>query len=149
MATTKLPRDFREFLELLNENEVEYLLVGDFAVCFHGHPCYDGDLDIWVSRDPENAEKLAKVLRDFGVSRANARSQIFLEKSKVIQVGNLPVRIDILTDVSGLDFVTCYANCVADELEGIVVHFINIEDLKTNKRASGRAKDLSDLEMLA
>src|SRR5579863_2916109 len=101
MATIQLPRDFKEFLRLLNSREVEYLVVGGYAVNYYGYARATADLDIWIGITPENAEVAASVVRAFGFSRAQGAA--FLEPAKVIRMGVPPVRIEILTTISGVD----------------------------------------------
>jgi hypothetical protein len=147
MATTRLPIDFKEFLQLLNTHEVEYLLVGGYAVGYHGYPRATVDLDIWVSRKPRNAEKLVSVLKAFGFDVEELSEDLFLEENKII-MGAPPIRIEVITSASGVDFEECYRKRVTDILDDVEVHFINLEHLKRNKKASGRYKDLDDLEHL-
>ncbi len=148
MATTQIPKDFREFLKLLNDHGVEYLLVGAHAVNYHGYVRSSGDLDVWVAVGTENAKKLVSVLKEFGFSEKSVQEDLFLEEDKVIQIGIPPMRIDILLGVSGLDFATCYSRRIVEQWGGQAVNFLSLEDLKTNKLASGRLKDLNDLEHL-
>jgi predicted nucleotidyltransferase len=143
-----LNRDFREFIQLLNEHNVQYLVVGGYAVAFHGYPRYTKDIDIWVYLDRENAEKLLKVLADFGFGSLNLKIEDFLDPEQVIQLGYPPNRIDLLTDLKGVDFKNCYSSKVEVEIEGTQVNFINLEHLKKNKHATGRHQDLADLENL-
>lgn len=144
---TQLPPDFREFLALLNSEQVEYLVVGGYAVSFHGYPRPTGDLDIWIAVDGRNAEKIRSVLQKFGFGSA-ASSVNFLEPNKIFRMGVPPVRIEVLTGVSGVAFAECFARRVQAELDGVAVYLISRNDLILNKRAAGRHKDLSDVEML-
>jgi predicted nucleotidyltransferase len=146
MAMIQLPPDFKEFLRLLNSNEVEYLIIGGYAVNYYGFPRATGDLDIWVAIHKENAQRLERVLREFGFAQADAST--FLEPRKVIRMGVPPVRVEILTTISGVDFTECYARRFGTELDGIAVNLIHCDDLKRNKQASGRLQDLRDLEQL-
>ncbi len=148
MATIQLPSDFKEFLQLLNSRRVEYLVVGGYAVGFHGSPRATGDLDIWVAATEENAQKLEEVLREFGFDLSELSKELFLEKDRVVRMGVPPIRIEILTSISGVHFHQCYTSRQTAEIEGVKVHFISLEDLKANKRAAGRHQDLSDLERL-
>jgi predicted nucleotidyltransferase len=148
MATTRLPKDFKEFLQLLNSHKVEYLLIGAYAVNFHGYVRSTGDIDIWIRMSPENSCRIADSLVAFGFSSKATESDRFLDPNKIIQIGFPPFRIDILTSVSGLEFCACYDARVVAELDGVTVNFLRLEDLKINKRASGRLKDLNDLEHL-
>ena len=144
----ELNQDFKEFIELLNVNEVKYLVVGGYAVGFHGHPRYTGDIDFWVAISRENAEKIIVVLRDFGMGVLALQAEDFMKEDMIIQIGYEPNRIDILTSVTGISFEDCYAQKVRAEFDEITVDFIDIRNLKINKAASGRGKDLGDLENL-
>jgi predicted nucleotidyltransferase len=148
MAEIELHPDFKDFLRLLNSHGVEYLVVGGYAVGYYGYPRSTGDIDIWIPVDEETAEKTAAVLRDFGMPEKDVSKDLFTEKEKVIRMGVPPVRIEVITSASGVDFKECYARRAAVVLEGISVNFISLEDLKRNKREAGRHKDLEDLEHL-
>jgi hypothetical protein len=148
MATVELPRDFKEFLKLLNAHRVEYLLVGGYAVAWHGYARTTADMDIWISPTPENARRIVQVLREFGFSPREMKPEIFLEKGRIIRMGMPPVRIEILTDVSGVRFDECYAARRVATLDAVKVNLISLTHLKRNKKASGRHKDLDDLENL-
>jgi len=147
MAMT-LPPDFKEFLKLLKEHDVRYLLIGGYAVGYHGYPRATDDMDIWVAIHPENASKLVAALQDFGMDDPELRSELFLQKPKIVRMGFAPLRLEISTTISGVDFEDCYAERVVEILDGIEVSLIDLENLKRNKRASGRSKDLADLENL-
>ena len=148
MATIHLPPDFREFLQLLNSHQVEYLLIGGYAVGYYGYPRATVDMDVWIATHPQNAEKLVAVLRAFGFAVPELSADLFLQENKVVRMGVPPVRIEILTTISGVDFEACYAERKVDVVDGVEVHFLGLEHLKVNKKASGRHKDLSDLEHL-
>jgi hypothetical protein len=143
-----LTQDFKEFLELLNKNQVEYLIVGGYAVAMHGYPRYTGDLDIWINANRETAAKMIKVLDEFGFGSLGLRQADFMESGNVIQMGYPPFRIDILTRADGVDFADCYRNRVIVEHDGVIMPIININDLQKNKAATGRPKDLEDLRNL-
>ncbi len=148
MATTLLPPDFKEFLQLLNTHHVKYLLIGGYAVGYYGYPRATADLDIWIEKKPANADKIVRVLQDFGFGAKNLTPDLFLEEKKIIRMGVPPVQIEILTTISGVSFEECYAARQVDELDGIDVSLISLDHLKVNKKASGRHKDLNDLENL-
>ena len=148
MATVNLPPDFREFLRLLNEYQVEYLLIGGYAVAYHGYPRATADMDIWIPVRPQNAEKVVAALKAFGFAVPELSAELFLKEGQIIRMGMPPVRIEIATSVSGVQFDECYAARVADELDGVPVNLIDLVHLKLNKRAAGRYKDLDDLENL-
>jgi len=148
METIKLHRDFRDFLKLLNSHKAEYLLVGGYAVGYHGYPRATGDMDIWIAIHETNAAKVAAVLRAFGMPKEALSKELFLEKDKIIRMGVPPVRIEVITGASGVDFEKCYARRELIDIEGVPVNFISLSDLKINKRSAGRHKDLDDLEHL-
>jgi len=148
MATIQLPPDFKEFLQLLNAHDVEYLLIGGYAVGYHGYPRATVDMDVWVAIHPPNAQKIVALLTEFGFNLPELTIDLFLEKDKIIRMGVPPVRLEILTSISGVEFETCYQNRVEDELDGVQISLISLNDLKRNKLSSGRHKDLNDLENL-
>lgn len=148
MAKIALHPDFKDFLRLLNSHRVEYLLVGGYAVGYHGYPRATGDMDVWVALSESNAQKAAEVLHDFGMPEDEVSKELFLERDKVIRMGVPPVRIEVITGATGVDFAECYSRREVIEIDGIAINFISLEDLKANKRACGRHKDLEDLEHL-
>lgn len=143
-----LNKDFREFIESLNSNEVKYLIVGGYAIAFHGHPRYTKDLDVWLESSEENAKKVLRALNDFGFAEMNLKKEDFLEKGQVIQLGYPPNRIDLINSPDGVDFAESYASRIEIEIDGLRILVINLENLKKNKKASGRLQDLADLENL-
>ena len=140
--------DFKDFLKLLNSHGVEYLIVGGYAVGLHGYPRATGDMDIWIAVDASSARKTATALREFGMPEELITEELFLEKDKVVRMGVPPVRIEIITGASGVDFSECYSRREVVEIDGIQVNFICLEDLKANKKAAARHRDLEDLEHL-
>jgi hypothetical protein len=142
-----LNRDFKEFAESLHARGVEYLIVGGYALAAHGHPRYTGDIDFWIRPTPGNLERLLVALKDFGFGSLGLSTQDFAPDA-VIQLGQPPRRIDLMTTIDGVDFDTCYARRETVELAGLRLDIISLEDFKTNKRATGRLKDLADLEDL-
>lgn len=145
-----LSRDFKEFVKLLNRHKVKYLVVGGYAVAFHGHPRYTKDLDIWIESSIENAMNLMKALDEFGFGGLSGLSrEEFLVSDQIIQLGFPPNRIDLLTTAAGLDFGTCYLSKVTTAIDGLQIDFIDIENLKKNKRSIGRSQDLADIENLS
>ena len=143
-----LTQDFREFFQSLNEHNVRYLVIGGYAVAFHGHPRYTEDIDVWIEADKTNAEKLIDALRAFGFGSLGLEAEDFLDPDDIIQLGYPPNRIDLLTALKGVDFDTCYASRIVVEIQDTSVNFIDLENLKKNKRATGRLQDLADLEQL-
>jgi hypothetical protein len=148
MGTSLLPQDFKDFLRLLNLRQVEYLLIGGYAVGYYGYARATADIDIWIAIHPENAQKVVDVIREFGFNIQELSSELFLQENKVIRMGMPPFRIEVLTTISGVSFEECYAERTVDVLDEIEVNIIDLEHLKINKKASGRLKDLADLEHL-
>lgn len=142
-------KDFKEFIELLNKHEVKYLVVGGYAVAFHGHPRYTKDLDVWVWLEEQNAEKIIDVLKDFGFASLQFNREDFLNPDNVIQLGQPPNRIDLLTGLSGVDFKDCYDKKNVITINNLEVNIIDLDSLRRNKKASGRFQDLADLENLS
>ncbi|MFZ5909468.1 MAG: hypothetical protein ACOYYU_05585 [Chloroflexota bacterium] len=143
-----LNQDFKEFIQSLNDNSVRYLVVGGYAVAQHGHPRYTKDIDIWIEISAGNASNIIKALDQFGFASLGLKEDDFLETDQIIQLGYPPNRIDILTTLPGVEFAACYSSRVIVELDHVPVNFIDLENLKKNKRASGRHQDLADLENL-
>ena len=143
-----LTSDFKEFAALLNANDVEYLVVGGYALAAYGHPRYTGDLDFWVGSDAANAARVIAVLNQFGFGELGVGVQDLSERERVVQLGFPPARIDLLTSIDGVDFDECFARRMTVEIDGLPLHFIALEDFKTNKRAVGRHQDLADVEAL-
>jgi len=144
----ELPLDFKEFLKLLNENGVRYLLIGGYAVGYHGYPRATNDMDVWIAIHPDNAQRVVNALKDFGFDHPELTPQLFLQKNKIIRMGHLPMRLEISTGISGVEFEDCYTARVVDDLDGVEVSIIDLPHLKANKKAAGRLKDLVDLENL-
>lgn len=149
MDTILLPPDFKEFLRLLNSKSVEFLVIGGYAVAHYGYVRATADMDIWIALNPANAERAADAIRDFGFNDPELTPRLLLEPSKIIRMGNPPFRLEVLTTISGVDFEECYARRTISEVDGLEVPFIGLEDLKANKRASARTKDLADLDHLS
>ena len=144
----QLPPDFKEFLKLLNSHRVEYLLIGGYAVGYHGYPRATGDMDLWVAIRQNNAEKLVAVLGEFGFNPPQLSADLFLQENQIIRMGVPPMRIELLTTISGVDFDLCYSERIVDVIDNVEVPIINLKYLKQNKQASGRYKDLDDLQYL-
>lgn len=144
-----LNKDFREFIELLNSNKVKYLVLGGYAVAFHGHPRYTKDLDVWLETSVENAANVMAALKDFGFGAVDLTEKDFLQKGQVIQLGYPPNRIDLINSPSGVNFAECYEKRIEVEIGGMKICVIDLESLKKNKIASGRLQDLADVEKLS
>jgi len=143
-----LNKDFKEFIELLNAHEVKYLVVGGYAVAYHGYPRYTKDLDFWIWMDHTNAQQVLSALKAFGFASLGLTIEDFLVADNVIQLGYPPNRIDLLTYLEGVPFETAYNRKERVDLEGTIVDFINVEDLITVKQQAGRLQDLADVEEL-
>lgn len=143
-----LNQDFKEFIQSLNNNAVRYLVIGGYAVALHGYPRYTKDIDIWVEPSSENATKIIQALNDFGFGSLDLKKSDFTEPGMIIQLGYPPNRIDLVLSPEGVDFDTCFTSRVITEIEGVPVNFIDLENLKINKKATGRKQDLADLENL-
>jgi predicted nucleotidyltransferase len=141
-------KDFKEFIQSLNENDVKYLVVGGYAVALHGYPRYTKDLDIWIWINRKNIEKLLNAIKAFGFEELNLQIDDFMDTDSVIQLGYPPNRIDLMCDLIGVDFNECYEKKEQVIIDGINVNFIDLNNLKKNKRALGRHQDLADLENL-
>ena len=143
-----LSNEFKEFARLLNDQNVEYLLVGGYAVVFYGYVRFTGDIDFWINPTKKNASRVVEVLSKFGFGSLDLSIDDFTKDDQIIQLGYPPNRIDIITSVTGLTFSDCYPKRVSFTIEGVDIQTISLEDLKKNKKASGRYKDLDDLENL-
>jgi hypothetical protein len=139
---------YKELLQLLNEFEVEYLIVGGFAVMKYGEPRYTKDLDVWVNNSSENSARVIAALKKFGTPLENDRvtAETFTHQQVVYQIGVAPVRIDILTEITGVQFAVAWRKKVASTFFGVPVYFISFDDLVANKQALGRSSDLKDLK---
>jgi predicted nucleotidyltransferase len=147
-TTIRLQEDFKEFLKLLEASEVDYLLVGGYAVGFYGYPRPTGDMDIWISRSPENAEKVVAVLNEFGFSSPEISAELFTLEKSIVRMGIPPFKLEIITHIDGVKFDPCFQRKEVVVMDGCNVSLISLADLKINKQASGRPKDINDLENL-
>ncbi len=143
-----LPADFREFLASLNANGVEYLLIGGYAVGFYGYPRATNDIDVWVRICEDNAQRIVAALVGFGFSGTQLAPELFLKERNIVRMGRPPLRIEVATSISGVSFEECYEARQTAVFDGVEVPVISREDLLTNKRASGRPKDLADVDYL-
>jgi len=149
MGKANLFPDFKELFELLNSARVKYLVLGGYAVIHYGYRRATDDLDIWISPDRDNAEKVSQALQGFGFSAGKVKPSMFVDKGSVFIIGREPTRIDLLTQPSGIDFETCYARRNTVEWDGVPIPLVSLEDLRANKQASGREKDLADMKGLS
>ena len=143
-----LSPDFKDFFSSLNGRSVRYLVVGGYAVALHGHPRYTKDIDVWIGLDDENAARLIRAIEDFGFGSLGLKEEDFLVPDQIVQLGYPPSRIDIITTLPGVVFDECYTERLEVAVDELTIHFIDLENLKDNKRASGRYQDLADLENL-
>lgn len=143
-----LNQDFKEFIQLLSDSQVRYLVVGGYAVALHGYPRYTKDIDIWIAMTPENASNVIKALDLFGFGSLGLQANDFLEADTIIQLGYPPNRIDIMTSLPGVDFESCYQAKIEAIIDKVMVNFIDLDNLLKNKKAAGRSQDLADIERL-
>lgn len=144
----QLPPDLKDFLRLLNANSVQYLLIGGYAVAFHGYPRATGDMDVWIAVDSDNASRIVKSIREFGFDVPNLTADLFLKRDNITRMGNEPMQIEVFTTIPGVIFQDCYKSAVIWDYESLKIPVISLSDLKKNKLASARAKDLGDIENL-
>jgi hypothetical protein len=147
-SIANIPRDFYEFLQLLNAHCVDYVIVGGYAVARHGYPRFTGDLDVLVLPSQPNAEKIMTVLDAFGFSFDNLSAQDFLQPGMIVQLGIAPGRIDLITSIEGVSNEDVFSTKVTDQWEDLAVFIIGLEQLIRNKRAAGRPQDIADAAML-
>jgi hypothetical protein len=143
-----IPKDFREFIQFLNENNVRYLLVGGYAVAYHGHPRSTGDIDFFIDCQKDNARFLIRALESFGFSELGLTLEDFSTKDNVIQLGYPPLRIDILTSIDGVEFKEAWKNRLTITIQDLSINIIGLQDLLTNKHVSSRKIDKADEEAL-
>ena len=144
----QLPTEFKEFLRSFNDHDVEYLLIGGYAVGYHGYPRATADIDVWVASNRSNADRIVEALKAFGFDVPELTPALFLEEHRIVRMGRAPLRIEISMSIDGVEFEACYRERIVDTIEGLEISIINLEHLKQNKRASGRLKDLADLDYL-
>jgi hypothetical protein len=144
----EVQQDFRDLLALFNAHKVDYLIVGAHALAYHGAPRYTGDIDIFVRPDPENAKNILSVLEEFGFGSLGLTVEDFTVHGKVVQLGVAPVRVDIVTSLTGISWEEAYVRRVTGTYGDIQVYFIGREQFIQNKRAIGRKKDIADLEAI-
>jgi predicted nucleotidyltransferase len=143
-----IPKDFREFLQLLNKNNARYLIVGGYAVAYHGHPRSTGDIDIYIECTRKNAEAVKQSLNRFGLGELDISIPDLSTPNQVIQLGYPPLRIDLLTSIDGIEFQKAWANRISVNINDISINFISLNDLLTNKKTSARPRDLADINEL-
>ena len=142
----EVQQDFRNLLELFNKHKVDYIIVGAYALGFYGAPRYTGDLDVFVRPEPANARRIMQALHEFGFGSVGLKAADFAEAGKVVQLGYPPVRIDIITSITGVLWEQARSGRVQGSFGDLMVHYIGRAEFITNKRALGRKKDIADLE---
>ena len=143
-----LTKDFVEFIECCVARDVKFLIVGGYALAAHGHPRATKDLDVWIMIEHHNAEKLVDALGDFGMESVGLESADFMEPEIVVQLGYPPVRIDLITSATGVDFEGCWERRMPVSVGSVEAGFLSYDDLIANKRASARPQDLVDVDVL-
>ena len=142
-----LAKDFEDFVKLLNLHEVEYMVVGGYALAFHGKPRHTGYLDIWINISKNNAARMLSVLKEFGLSTMGFKKEDFLKPGYISQIGYPPLRIDILNSIDGIEFTDAVQNMNRVEVEkDFMINFIGLNDFVKNKQATGRMQDLADIQ---
>jgi len=144
----EIQKDFKEFFALLNAHKVEFIIVGGYALAFHGAPRYTGDIDVYIHPDQTNAERIMKAIKDFGFSSLDLSVEDFQKEDHVIQLGVPPIRIDIITSISGVSWGKVESSKISGKYGDVPVFYIGREEYLANKRAAGRAKDIADIEAL-
>jgi len=141
-------KDFKELLELFNALDVEYLIVGGYALAFHGAPRFTGDLDLCVKPDGENAQRILDALDEFGFGSLRLTADDFQQPEQVVQLGVPPVRIDLITSLTGVSWEEASGGRAAGTYGDVPVYYLGREQFVENKRATGRQKDWADIEAL-
>jgi len=146
MAKIPLPQDFKDLLKLLHAHGVRHLLIGGWAVGYHGYPRNTADIDIWIAVDQANCQAVTNMLKEF-IGQAPSPADFF-KRPYILRMGVPPNRVEILTDIAGVDFEHCFANRVSTTIDKVPVTLIGLTDLIANKKAAGRDKDISDAKQL-
>ncbi len=144
----EIPQDFKELLELLNRQKVKYIVVGGYALAFHGAPRFTGDLDLFVKADKQNSRRILKALKRFGFGSLNLTEADFEKPDTVVQLGVSPVRIDIITSLTGLSWKQAFEGRKKGKYGDISIYYIGRKELIKNKKATGRKRDIADIEAL-
>ena len=144
----KMSADFKDFLRLLSDKKVEYLLIGGYAVVYYGYVRDTGDMDVWIRQTPENAELTAEALDEFGYAPKSVTLPYLSQPNKILRMGIPPFRLEVSTEIDGVKFEECFPHRTIFQIDDIPVSLISLVDLIKNKEASGRLKDLADVEEL-
>jgi hypothetical protein len=143
-----LNQDYKEMLSTLLENNVEFLLVGAYAMAAHGYPRATADLDIFIKPSSDNAKKVFKALAEFGAPMDSSILDDFAKKGTIFQIGVIPCRIDVINEIDGVSFEVAFEDKEIVEIEGLHVPIISKKNLLLNKKSTGREKDLLDAKRL-
>ncbi len=141
----QIPQDFREFIQLLNNNEVEYLIIGGYAVAYYGYVRYTCDIDFFIAINKDTAKRMVSVFEQFGFKPDELTPELFLENGQVLRIGVEPMRLEVLNKISGVDFETCYKHKEVLDVDGFKLNFIGINELIKNKKSTERSKDKLDV----
>ncbi|MFO7915416.1 MAG: hypothetical protein R6U43_06970 [Candidatus Krumholzibacteriales bacterium] len=144
----EVQQDFKKLFALLNKHEVEFIIVGGYALAFHGAPRFTGDMDIFVRPSPENASRVLEALNEFGFGSADLKKEDFYTPKRVVQLGVPPIRVDMITSLTGVSWEEAFAAKSPGSYGGVPVFFIGRNEFINNKRSMGRKKDLADIEAL-
>ncbi len=147
MAMIRIPRDFREFLKLLDAHSARFLLIGGYAVNAFGYVRNTVDMDVWIAVDAANQKRVLEAIRDFAFP--GAPDDLLIEDDAMVRMGQPPLRIEVLKKISGVEFEDCWPRRVTIEDDDLKIPTISLADLKRNKMASGRKKDLLDVDELS
>ncbi len=139
---------FEELLKLLEENQVEYVVVGGYAVAFHGYPRFTKDIDIFFKNSESNVKRIKKALTSFGFTEKDLPDELFYEKGNIIQFGIEPLRVDIINEIDGVSIEDALKNAVRGKYGQAEISFIGIGELIKNKESAGREQDIVDAKKL-
>lgn len=148
MENVLLSPEFLAFLKCLNDEKVEYLLIGGYAVNLHGYARATGDLDVWIAMRPVNAQAIIRAFDRFGFDVDGLDETIFIKPRSIVRFGEPPMKVEVVTSIGGVEFEQCQVSAQSFEIAGVLIPVIGLKDLRINKAASGRPKDLIDLEHL-
>ncbi len=148
MDTIQLPQAFSDILKLLNAHEARYLVIGGFAVAYHGFPRATGDIDIWIDTEGANPDRVHAAVAEFGFDMETLKPSDFAHPDRVVRLGYPPMRVEFMTRIPGVTFADCYRDRVGADFAGVQAEIIGLACLRTNKASTGRLKDLNDLEHL-
>ena len=141
----QIPKDFKEFIQLLSVHEVKYVIIGGYAVAVHGYVRYTGDIDFFIAIDSVNAAKMVTVFREFGLDAPEVAPELFMDEGKILRVGTEPMRLEVLNQIDGVTFDECFRNRRELLVDGLNINFVGLNELLKNKRSTKREKDKADV----